>query len=602
MFIIENFNNQVNRYYCIFTESIWDPASKKYIKPKTHIGHLDASKKNFVPNKYLSSILEKEEDGADLSDMEKVLLERVREKYGDVKPAKKQERRKAAITAESIKCGPLIIFGHIASQLKLDSILTSVFGEKDANMLMSLSWYLALCGGALGNNELWLNNYAVPSGGGISSQDVSRLLGRISKDNIFTFQKLWLNEMKKIGDKELFDSTSISCFGSSLGLASYGKNKDNDSAPQINYALLCSRKTGMPLFAWLLEGSITDVVIIKTLVSYLNNLGYFPNCLIMDRGFPSMDNISELLRSKIAFLQALKNNSDWLLKVIDFSREERKSPLSIVQTEKRTYYGSTTECMWVELRKPTKNGFIKEHYVHICRQPKEKYVPSDNETVVSQYPCYIHILFSQDLVGHQKDKLMLKLKEEYERLTSDKNALPPKELEKYFMISKEKYARNRTIRFNLANIEKQIENYAGNLCLITNDKKLSNFSNALKEYSTRDRIEKDFDEMKNDQGMNRPRSKSIDNLEARLLVIFLSEIFIRKIKCHKNNSQGLRFIQFSRLKAQISNLEVDIFVENSKLVPHPLTNIQRALLESLDIDTNNWHCNLVELLKAYKYR
>jgi hypothetical protein len=48
-----------------------------------------------------------------------------------------------------------------------------------------LACYLALNGGALSNNESWLDKYVTPSQGGIISQDVSRLLGRIKKDKIF---------------------------------------------------------------------------------------------------------------------------------------------------------------------------------------------------------------------------------------------------------------------------------------------------------------------------------------------------------------------------------------------------------------------------------
>jgi hypothetical protein len=274
------------------------------------------------------------------------------------------------VTAETIKCGPLIVLGHIASQVKLDSILRNIFGANDANMIMSLSWHLALSGGALSSNEPWLDIYAPPANGGISSQDVSRLLGRISRDNILAFYKSWLEEMKKLGDAELVGSTSIACLGTSLGLASYGKNKDHDDAPQVNYALLCSRRTGIPLAAWILDGSIPDVSIVKAFIEYLNNLNYHPNCLIMDRGFPSADNISELFNNKITFLQALKNNSEWLFEVIDFSREERKSPLSIVQIgkNKKTFYGSTTERKWVQLKRVTKNGAIADHRVHICNK------------------------------------------------------------------------------------------------------------------------------------------------------------------------------------------------------------------------------------------
>jgi transposase len=53
---------------------------------------------------------------------------------------------------------------------------------------------------------------------------------------------------------------------------------------------------------------------------------------------------------------------------------------------------------------------------------------------------------------------------------------------------------------------------------------------ALHEYSTRDYIEKDFDELKNDLDMKRIRVHTDDRMRARLLIQFIAEIMLREIR------------------------------------------------------------------------
>jgi transposase len=221
----------------------------------------------------------------------------------------------------------------------------------------------------------------------------------------------------------------MSSYGFKLREAEYGHNKDHDNAPQVNYALLC-KTDGTPLFGWKYEDSITDVSTVDILVSYIKNLGYSPNCIIMDRGYPSVENISNLFKNKIHFMLAVKLNADWIRKVIDYGREFRNSPDSFIQTETRSYYGSTTECMWVILEKTNKNNKVEyEQYIHICESRRDKYKTTEKGTkVVAQYHCYVHVLFSNDLVSEHTDNLVVKLKNEHLRLLADNKATPLDEL------------------------------------------------------------------------------------------------------------------------------------------------------------------------------
>jgi hypothetical protein len=295
----------------------------------------------------------------------------------------------------------------------------------------------------------------------------------------------------------------------------------------------------MPLFAWPINGSISDMKTLENTLQFLNKLQFMPDCLMMDRGFGSIDNISGMLKKGYTFLQAVKTNAKWVYGVIDASENLRFYPESKMEVGSRTYYASSSACHWVCVRKKTRNEKSKEDIiVHICNgSAKDKYVSLDkNIEVISQYPCRVHVLFCQNLIGNQHDRFMDKLKTEYDRLIADENAEVNKEFEKFIKIYRKKYARHRTVEYDIYMIASYKNKYAGYICFISNDKTIETAREALAEYSTRDYIEKDFDEMKNNLDMKRIRVQTDVRMKSRLFLQFIAEIFMREIRICVRNS------------------------------------------------------------------
>jgi transposase len=298
----------------------------------------------------------------------------------------------------------------------------------------------------------------------------------------------------------------------------------------------------MPLFAWPLDGSISDVKTLQNTLQFLEKLNYKPDCLMMDRGFSSIDNIAFMLKKGYVFLQALRINANWIYDIIDVGREVRLRPNSMVKADNRTYYASTSQCQLVRLsRVGAKDTNAEEAFIYLCKEQRgEKYTAKDGENVLSQYPCKVHVLFCQDLVGGQWDRFMEKLSKEYERLIEDESAAPERELKQYFVVERKKWARRRTVEFNMKNIAKHRDRYAGHICFITNDKTISTAKEALDEYSTRDYIEKSFDELKNELDMCRIRVHTDDRMKARLLIQLIAEIHVREIRVRLRDSEVCR--------------------------------------------------------------
>jgi len=597
MYIIEG----VNEKYCYAYETIWEKTLKKYTKPSKCIGYLD-SDNALIPNKYLSRLFAIELSGdaalSALSDYEKLVIKTVIDKYGKSvrdrasKLPPKMISEEVMMTAKAVFIGPEMVFGAITKRYRLNLLLEKSFGEEIGNDILSLAWYVASEGSALSDSDSWLDYYENPRGSSISSQDITRLLDDIDYDGIMTFYKLWLKEATKGNaktDKNLYDLTSISCYGSSINAAEYGYNRDHEALPQVNYALLSIRSTAMPLFAWPMNGSISDMSTLETMLQFLKKLEYMPNCLMMDKGFGSIDNISGMFKKGYTFLQAVKVNAKWIYSVIDASESLRFNPDSKIDVEDRTYYASTIVCRWVRIKKLSERSEGKdvkeEVIVHICNgSAKDKYKVNDKSIeVIAQYPCRVHILFCQDLIGRQHDKFMDKLKAEHDRLVNDSDATVQKEFEKYIKVYRNKYARHRTVEYDTDMIAQHKNKYAGYICFITNDKTIETASDALTEYSTRDYIEKDFDEMKNNLDMKRIRVQTDDRMRARLFIQLIAEIYMREVRVRIRNSKTCRKLTRKQTFSHIKTIYKVKFKGKYKDVYPKLSKQQREILDALDV-------------------
>jgi transposase len=554
----------------------------------------------FTPNRYLSQLFFMESsEHPSLSEYERLIIQTVIDKYGvgvrgkAAQPPAKILSEDDLMTASAVFFGPELVFGAMTKRYRIGTLLEKSFGERIMKDILSLAWYIALEGNALSDSDGWLDYYDNPRGSSMSSQDVSRLLGEMDYDGMMTFYKLWLKEVNRAAaktDKILYDLTSISYYGSGIDAAEYGYNRDNESLPQVNYALLCMRSTSMPLFAWSMNGSISDMGTLETTLQFLKKLQFTPDCLMMDRGFSSLDNLNGMFKNGYIFMQAVKVNAKWIYDVIDASESQRFNPESKLEVGDRTYYASTSVCRWVRVRKGTRNGLGKEEtLIHICNgTARDKYVSSEpGVEVVAQYPCRIHVLFCQDLVGGQHDKFMDRLKAERARLVADENATIQREFEKYIKVYRKKYARHRTVEYDTETIAQHKNKYAGYICFLTNDRTIETAMDALTEYSTRDYIEKDFDEMKNDLDMRRIRVWSDARMRSRLFIQFIAEIYMREIRVCMRKSETCKKLTRKQVASNIKTIYKVKFKGKYKDVYPELSKQQRNILDALNISLNN---------------
>jgi transposase len=586
----------VNQKYCYACETVWDKERKKSCRTGKCIGHVN-SDNLLIPNRYLSLLFSLESsDPSSLNEYEKLIIETVIDKYGEgvrgkaTKPPSKHLSEDDIMTARAVFIGPNLVFGTITKRYHISSILEKSFGERIMKDILSLAWYLASEGNALSDSDSWLDYYEPPRGSTMSSQDVSKLLDAIDYDGMMTFYRLWLQEAVKSTaktDKILYDLTSISYYGSGIDAVEYGYNRDHEALPQVNYALLCLRSTAMPLLAWSINGSISDISTLETTLQFLRKLQYMPDCLMMDRGFCSMDNLNGMFKNGYTFLQAVKINAKWIYEVIDASENLRFNPDSKIEVGERTYYVSSNLCRWVRVRKTSGRDSGKEEVlVHICSgSARNKYVSKeDGIEVIAQYPCQVHVLFCQDLVGRQHDRFMDRLKVEHDRLVADESAEIQKEFEKYIKVYRKKYARRRTVAYDTDMIAQHRNKYAGYICFLTNDRTIGTALDALTEYSTRDYIEKDFDEMKNNLDMKRIRVQTDARMRSRLFIQFIAEIYMREIRVCIRSSETCKKLTRKQVFSHIKTIYKVEFKGRYRDVYPELSRQQRDILDALNVN------------------
>ena len=592
MHIVEGINGK----YCYARECIWDSKKRSYVTPGKCIGQIIVAEDNnkiFKPNKFLALLLNQfVYDPSDLSSHEKLIVNIAIEKYGKdiIKSADATANSNTQFqTAHAIFDGFHLVFGSITKRYKLQLFLEEAFPKQTALDILSLSWYIASEGSALSNSDSWLEYYENPRGAPISSQDISRLLDRITTDGMMSFYKFWLasNANGKDEDRTLYDLTSISFNGNSIHAADWGYKRDVDKSCQVNFALMCKRKTGMPLFAWSMNGSISDVTTLEDTLGFIDKLGYKPNCLMMDRGFASKDNISYMLRRNYTFLQALRINAEWIHHLIDAGEDERTSPDSMIKDDERTYYSSKVKCQWTIFKHLSgRKAGREEISVNIFKSKEQNkdLAFGDDVKVIAQNTCNFYALFCQDLVGGQRDRFMESLKEERDRLIEDDYSTVKKELAKYFIINMPKFARHRSVSYNLDNIKHFDTKYSGYVCFLSNDKSIKNAEDALSEYSTRDYIEKDFDEMKNDLDMRRLRVHSDQRMKARLFIQFIAEIYMREIRIRLRDSEECKRMTKRQIFSHLKTIYKIKFKGKYRDIRPSLSKSQRSILQALDID------------------
>lgn len=450
-----------------------------------------------------------------------------------------------AITASTEVVGPLIILESITEQLGLGKLLKSCFPKYHQQILM-MAYYLTCKGEALSHCELWCKSHAPAFVELLTSQRISEILESITTDAKQTFLSRWMNKILE-DDYICYDITSISSYSELNEYIKYGHNRDKDKLPQLNIAVLFGQKGRLPIYFERTPGNITDVTTLHNLLKTFKALEVKSLHYVMDKGFYSKKNIDELFAARDKFLVSVPINNKWVQHVVDDIYDKIHGPEGYQKLDNEILYVHSRLYSWGD----------------------------------SKRRCYIHLYYNARARADAIDQFNEELFEYKRELESDKPIATHQEAYDTFFILKTTPKQGLKVSFNMAEINRHINRYAGFQVLLSNG--IKDPIEALQIYRDKDVVEKCFDDLKNQIDMKRLRMHSSATVDGRLFVQFIALIYVSALRKEMRKS---KLIEKHTIRELLQEMDTLTKIKYSGKYGHILTEItkpQREILEGLNI-------------------
>ena len=468
---------------------------------------------------------------------------------GELIPSRRRQREPpTAVTASTIVIGPSLILDRVARDTGLMATVHQAFPDH-WDQILTLAYFLVCTGHALVHADAWCRNHTVPAPGPFTSQRLSDWLSAITEDGRQTFFKTW---GKRISQQEYlcYDITSVSSYSALNEFVHFGYNRDGESLPQVNLAVVYGQKSRLPVTYRILPGAISDVSTIKTMLAGFHKLDYPAVSLVLDRGFYSQQNVTALFDQRCHFIIGMPGHRRRVREVIDRCRDAVHSPHGYRQIDMDSLYMHTELYQWPE------NG--RRCYRHLYYDPLR--AAQDFDTL---------------------NKHLLVCKKELE--TGQHNPRHERDYEQYFIV-KETPVRGRQVRYHDAAIRAYRDRYAGFFAILSTRK--MDALEVLQIYRNKDTIEKIFDDLKNALDMKRLRMHSSGRMAGRLFVQFIALILFSQIQQVLREKDLASHYSPKLVLGELESLTRIHYTGKYKDLVSEVSKTQREILTAFGIDPN----------------
>lgn len=455
--------------------------------------------------------------------------------------------------------GNTYLLNAIGEKIGLNGILKNIFGN-NYDVLITLVHYLCCEDSSLSNAPKWmeLNNTILKTK--LTTQYISNFIKNIEDEEKLEFFKEWVK--KRLEEEYIaYDITSISSYSRLIDIVELGYNRDKEKLPQINIGMFFGESSGLPIFYNQYPGSIKDVKTLKNMLVYCDALGIKKIKFVMDKGFYSDANISDMLKNNTKFTIAIPFKSAIAVNKVELVKKDIKKPSKVI-TIGELIYGET----------------LKDKWTIEC------------EGKNNEYTIYYHIMYDDDKRNDAENRIMnnvMKKKNEFEENVNKYGRLP-KDLDKYdkyFEINKRKL----TISIKDEIIENEMKN-EGYMVIISND--IDNVKDAFKTYRKKDVVEKAFDNMKNDLDFRRLKIHSEKALKGKMFIIFIG--LILKTYLYNNLIQKGLIKEYStnEVLKELQKISIVEFNDDISMLTE-ISSEQRKIFKLLEIvEPNTKECTL----------
>jgi transposase len=472
----------------------WDSTKQQTRHKRKYIGKLDGMGR-FIPNLAYSTTLE----------------------LTSLKQQQEQPKDKAASSPRGTFYGATYLLQEMAEKTGIREDLQKAFPD-DYQKILSLANYLVMeSDSPMYRFSHWRVKHWHPYGQELGSQRISELFATMKEESRMSFFR---SQKERRGEKEhlAYDTTSISSYSQLIPHVKYGYNKDGDTLPQINLALVFGQESMMPIYYRKLPGNITDVTTVRKLLLDFDYMGFKKVKLVMDRGFYSASNLNALFQQHYKFLIAGKSKVRWIGEHIDAVRESIQR-FSCYEEEQEVYQ-STTMTTW----------------------PYEEQKTQGQDVPCSPRRIYVHVYYNGQRAEEEKQSFLKDLAD-LKTCLQEGNCSPSRqETAEMFFHCKVSPKRGWKVTSNEAAIQEHMKSF-GYFVLLSNE--IKNPSLALSIYRNKDLIEKSFGNLKNRLNMKRALVSSSESLDGKLFVQFVALMLVSSIhkvmkehKLYKNYSMS----------------------------------------------------------------
>lgn len=436
--------------------------------------------------------------------------------------------------------GSYYFLESIAKEIGLTKILKATLPKNYLEILTCAFYEIAeskplyLCQG-------WCEKNYVPTDKSLASQRISEMMINMSDTDRMSFFKKWCSY--RIEKEYLaFDITSISSYSELVEMVEFGYNRDHENLPQINLAMLFGQTSQLPIFYNFYPGSIRDVSTLPNMIEFTKELGIDNMKYVMDKGFYSERNIENLLSKRIKFTISVPFSSKFCKEKVDNVRDSINNCQNSININNDIVYAHTS--------------LVK----------------------IKNKKVYVHTFFNEQHFVDDKENLYKKIA----TLEQEANKNPELFLQKpskYLIIKQTK--KGILVTKNKENIEKSLK-YKGYLVMLSND--ISDAKEALYVYRTKDKVEKSFDNLKNDLDLKRLRIHSEEAMKGRLFIGFIALILQSHIHKIMKETDLVKKYTVDELTDELEKINVIEF-SNGKRILTEISKKQREIYEKFNIST-----------------
>jgi len=443
--------------------------------------------------------------------------------------------------------GSFYFLNEISKKIGLTKILKEIF-INDWEKILTCAFFEICEGKPLYLCNAWLGNTYNEFIKDLPSQRISELLKQLGEDynNRIRFLKLWAQRNKKDNKYIVFDISSISSYSKQVSLVEWGYNRDKEKLPQINLGIIIGEPSSLPIFYNIYQGSIQDVSTLENILNFIEHFELENIIFILDKGFYSSHNLKRMSQKGLKFIIPLPFSTNLSTEIIQRHIDDIQMHINSFQFRDRILF---------------------------CIKDKVE---------IEGRKFYIYLYFDEKKKSEELERFLKKVIE-FSLYVKEINFKKRVELEKYLsetFCGWKKIFKIKEVegRFEIERKDEEITeklNTFGKMIL------LYNFDIEQKEvlsfYRRKDKLEKIFDNIKNELNMKRLRVHSEEATEGRLFLSFISLIlysFVGKIMEEENlykeytieeviyELKKLKVIEISderKILSEISKKQKDLF-------------------------------------------